>query len=249
LSRLYKLLEVRVFPLHAKEREEIGYWKSKLAAEGQLSNERYLTYYTSTFDIEPDFYAGKRILDIGCGPRGSLEWADMAAERVGLDTLVPKYLKMGAYRHKMTYVPASSEAIPFPIEHFDVVSSFNSLDHVANVEKTIAEIKRVVCPEGLFLLITEVNHRPTATEPHNLPWGISRAFMDAFNLLDEKRYEIGKIHDIYRQISIDDRFDEANPADRAGILVAKFEKKRNAIEVDRRSGEPINELHPVGRRM
>jgi ubiquinone/menaquinone biosynthesis C-methylase UbiE len=206
-SRLYKLLEVRISPLHAKEREELGYWKSRLAAEGQLSNERYLKSYTSTFDIEPDFYAGKRILDIGCGPRGSLEWADMAAERVGLDTLVPKYLKMGADRHKMTYVAASSDAIPFPAEYFEVVCSFNSLDHVANVQKTITEIKRVVCPGGLFLLITEVNHRPTASEPHKLPWDISRAFMDAFNVLDEKRYEIGRIHDIYGQISIDDRFD------------------------------------------
>lgn len=225
LSRLYKQVEVRLFSLHAKEREEIDYWKSRLAAEGKLSNERYLQSYTSTFDIEPSFYVGKRILDIGCGPRGSLEWADMAAQRVGLDTLVPKYLKMGADRHKMNYVAAPSDAIPFPAQHFDVVCAFNSLDHVAHLEKTIAEIKRVVRPGGLFLLIVEVNHRPTASEPIDLPWSISGAFMDAFNLLMEKRYEIGKNHDIYGQISINDRYNDANPANRAGILVAKFEKK------------------------
>ena len=156
----------------------------------------------------------------------------MAAERVGLDTLAPKYLKMGADRHKMTYVAASSDAIPFPAEHFDVVCAFNSLDHVAHLEKTIAEIKRVVRPGGLFLLIVEVNHRPTASEPINLPWSISQAFMDAFSLLNEKRYEIGKNHDIYRQIYIDDRFDDANRADRPGILVAKFVKRRNQPSVD-----------------
>ena len=232
LGRLYNLVEVCVLPLHAKEPEEITYWKSRLAAEGQLSNERYLYSYTSTFDIEPSFYAGKRILDIGCGPRGSLEWADMAAERVGLDTLAPKYLKMGADRHKMTYVAASSDAIPFPAEHFDVVCAFNSLDHVAHLEKTIAEIKRVVRPGGLFLLIVEVNHRPTASEPIDLPWSISQAFVDAFSLLNEKRYEIGKNHDIYRQIYIDDRFDDANRADRPGILVAKFIERRNQPSVD-----------------
>ena len=44
----------------------------------------------------------------------------MAADRVGLDILVPKYLKMGADRHKMTYVAAPSDAIPFPAQHFDV---------------------------------------------------------------------------------------------------------------------------------
>jgi SAM-dependent methyltransferase len=225
LGRLYKTVEVRLFPLHAKKREEIEYWKSRLAIEGKLSNERYLQSYTSTFDIEPSFYAGKRILDIGCGPRGSLEWADMAAERVGLDTLVPEYLKMGADRHKMTYVAAPSDAIPFPAEHFDVVCAFNSLDHVEDLEGTIAEIKRVVRPGGLFLLIVEVNHRPTASEPIDLPWSISGAFIDVFNLLMEKRYEIGKHHDIYGQISLDDRYNDANPTNRAGIVVAKFEKK------------------------
>ena len=232
LGRLYNRVELRVFPLHAKEREEITYWKTKLAAEGQLSNEHYLYSYTSTFDIEPSFYAGKRILDIGCGPRGSLEWADMAAERVGLDTLAPKYLKMGADRHKMTYVAASSDAIPFATEHFDVVCSFNSLDHVAHLEKTIAEIKRVVRPGGLFLLIVEVNHRPTASEPIDLPWSISQAFMDAFSLLNEKRYEMDKNREIYRQIYIDDRFDDANPVDRPGILVAKFKKKGTPTSTD-----------------
>lgn len=224
LSRIYNWVEARVFPLHHKERNEIAYWGSRLAAEGQLTNQRYVQSYTKTFDLEPSFYAGKRILDIGCGPRGSLEWADMAAERIGLDPLVPEYLKMGADRHKMTYVAASSDAIPFPAEYFDTVCAFNSLDHVAYLEKTIAEIKRVVRPGGLFLLITEVNHPPTATEPIDLPWSISQSFTDAFSLLDEKRYEIGN-HDIYRQISIDDRFNDANPTDRPGILLAKFRKK------------------------
>jgi ubiquinone/menaquinone biosynthesis C-methylase UbiE len=194
-SRLCNRVEACIFPLHHKERHEIAYWRSRLAAEGQLKNERYVRFYTSSFDLEPSSYAGKRILDIGCGPRGSMEWADMAAERIGLDPLVPMYLTMGADRHKMTYIAASSDAIPFPAEYFDVVCAFNSLDHVAHLEKTVAEIKRVVRPAGLFLLIAEVNHSPTATEPITLPWSVSQAFLDTFILLDEKRYEIGN-HDL-----------------------------------------------------
>ena len=224
LSRLYYRVEARLLPRHYKERTEIAYWQSRLSNEGQLSNNHYLHSYTSAFDLKPSFYAGKRILDIGCGPRGSLEWAHMAAERVGLDPLVPQYLKMGAQHHKMTYVAASSDAIPFPAGHFDVVCSLNSLDHVADLEKTVKEIKRVVRSGGLFLLITEVNHPATATEPINLPWGISETFMDAFSLLDEKRYEIGN-HDIHGQISRDARLDESNRADRPGIVLAKFEKR------------------------
>jgi ubiquinone/menaquinone biosynthesis C-methylase UbiE len=224
LSRLYSRVEARLLPRHHKERTEIAYWQSRLSAEGQLSNNHYLYSYTSAFDLKPSFYAGKRILDIGCGPRGSLEWADVAAERVGLDPLVPQYLKMGAQHHKMTYVAASSDAIPFPAGHFDVVCSLNSLDHVADFDKTVAEIKRVTRSGGLFLLVTEVNHPPTATEPIDLPWSISKTFLDAFSLLNEKRYEIGD-HNIHGQISRDALFDESNPADRPGIVLAKFEKR------------------------
>ena len=224
LSRLYSRLEAHLSPTRHKERNELAYWQSRLSTEGQLNNEHYLYSYTSAFDLKPSFYAGKRILDIGCGPRGSLEWADMAAERVGLDPLVPEYLKMGAQHHKMTYVAASSDAIPFTAGHFDVVCSLNSLDHVADLENTVAEIKRVVRSGGLFLLITEVNHPPTATEPINLPWSISESFTDVFSKVEEKRYEIGN-HNIHGQILIDDRFDESNRANRPGIVLAKFSKK------------------------
>jgi ubiquinone/menaquinone biosynthesis C-methylase UbiE len=224
LSRLYSRAEANLFPLRHKERKEVAYWQSRLSEEGRLRNHHYLESYTSPFDLKPSFYTGKRILDIGCGPRGSLEWADMATERVGLDPLVPAYLKMGADRHRMTYVAASSDAIPFAADYFDVVCSINSLDHVADVKKTISEIKRVARPGGVFLLVTEVNHEPTSTEPVKLPWNISEAFTDAFTLLAEKRYEIGN-HDIHGQILIEDWFDETNRVDRPGIVLGKFIKK------------------------
>jgi hypothetical protein len=84
---LAEAVEEHTFPVRHKERHEMEYWKSRVAAEGRLKNGHYLELYTSHFGLEPEFYRGKRILDIGCGPRGSLEWADMAAERIGLDPL------------------------------------------------------------------------------------------------------------------------------------------------------------------
>jgi ubiquinone/menaquinone biosynthesis C-methylase UbiE len=40
--------------------------------------------------------------------------------------------------HGMTYVAARSEEIPFPEGYFDVVSSFNSLDHVDDLDGPLA---------------------------------------------------------------------------------------------------------------
>src|SRR5206468_2928985 len=147
-------------------------WRSVHDVQGGLSSDHFEEFFTEHFGLMRAFYEGKRLLDIGCGPRGSLEWASMAEERVGLDPLVGSYRDLGIETHQMTYVEAHSEDVPFDDGRFDVVSSFNSLDHVDDLEPTIAEIKRVLKPGGTFLLITDVNHDPTPTEPIEFSWDI-----------------------------------------------------------------------------
>jgi SAM-dependent methyltransferase len=207
-----------------KEAAELSYWKGRKDAEGRLSNAHYEPFYTTHFGLPPAFYAGKKVLDIGCGPRGSLEWADMAAERVGLDPLAEEYLKLGAAAHKMRYVAAPSEAIPFPDAHFDVVCSFNPLDHVADLDRTVAEIARVVCPGGLFLLLTDVNHPPTVCEPISYSWDVLDRFRPFFVVLEERRYEKrGK--GMYDSIREDIPYDPGDATPRYGILSAKLQRK------------------------
>ncbi len=50
----------------------------------------------------------------------------------------------------MKYVCSGSENIPFPNNYFDIVCSFNSLDHVNDLDKSIFEIKRVIKKEVFF---------------------------------------------------------------------------------------------------
>jgi hypothetical protein len=83
---------------------EFTYWKSVWRDEvGAFKNGWYEWYYTTAVGLRKEDYVGKRVLDIRCGPRGSLEWCDRAAERVGLDPLVDRYRKFGIDKHKMSY--------------------------------------------------------------------------------------------------------------------------------------------------
>ena len=79
-----------------KHKSEVAYWRGVYRREGQLTNDHYTWFYTSYFGLGPADYTDRRVLDIGCGPRGSLEWADMASERVGLDPLVDEYQALGS---------------------------------------------------------------------------------------------------------------------------------------------------------
>ena len=169
-----------------KEKQEMKYWKQRKEVEGDFSNVHFTDFYTVHFGLDFDFYKEKKILDIGCGPRGSLEWADMTKERIGLDPLADEYLELSGGLHKMEYVSAPSENIPYKTNHFDVVTSFNSIDHVENLNKTIDEIKRVLKPGGLFLLLTELNHDPTICEPQSITWDITEQFLPEFEIIDEK---------------------------------------------------------------
>lgn len=153
---------------HWKEVAELLYWKRTAKAEGVLSNAHYAHFYTTHFGLSDANYAGKTVLDIGCGPRGSLEWATMAARRIGVDPLANDYLRLGARNHAMEYIAAPCEAIPLDAGSCDIVCAFNSLDHVVDPTAAIAEIKRVTRRGGLFLLLVEVNHAPTVCEPHEL---------------------------------------------------------------------------------
>jgi ubiquinone/menaquinone biosynthesis C-methylase UbiE len=214
-----------MLPEAFKEHHELSFWRKKYDREhGKLGNQHYERFYTSFFGLDREFYRGKRIIDIGCGPRGSLEWADMAAERIGLDSLANEYKKLGADKHWMTYVDAGAEAIPFPAAHFDAAFAFNSLDHVRDLDRVIAEIKRIAKPGGLFLLITEIGHEPTATEPQSFSFEIIDRFAPEFSAEWTEAYEI-ESSQVYRSIEDGKIYDRANSAPRPALLCAKFTRQ------------------------
>ncbi len=88
----------------------------------------------------------------------------------------------------MEYLEAPSEQIPLPDASCDIVCSFNSLDHVADVDRTLAEIKRVTRAGGRFLLLVEINHAPTDCEPHTLGPDIINRLEPEFSCEDLKVY-------------------------------------------------------------
>lgn len=206
-----------------KRRAELGYWKLQQAKDGRLSSDHYEYFFTDHFRLNADDYAGKRVLDIGCGPRGSLDWAAMVERGVGLDPLVTQYADLGIDDSAMEYVNGRAEDIPFPDGHFDIVTSFNSLDHVDDLEASVREIKRVTAPGGHFLLITDVNHEPTVTEPVSYGWDVVDAFSPEFELQwrDEREKSEGGV---YPSAKYGREYDFTDDTKRYGVLSAKFEK-------------------------
>jgi SAM-dependent methyltransferase len=213
-----------------KEYHELRYWRGVTRPiahdRAKLEHERahYEFFFTSFFGLSADDYADGAVLDIGCGPCGSLEWATGARERVGLDPLADRYRRLAEDKQVMAYCAASSEAIPFPDGHFDCVSTFNSLDHVDDVAATIREIKRVTAPAGRILLIVEIGHAPTPTEPHWLDESVVGKFAPEFAPVGVRLFGVRDDHNLYASLKRGVPYIEGKP----GVLAARLERARPA---------------------
>jgi 2-polyprenyl-6-hydroxyphenyl methylase/3-demethylubiquinone-9 3-methyltransferase len=104
-------------------------------------------------------WQGVRVLDVGCGGGFASE---ALARRGGLVTgvdIAEKALEV-ARRHALLeglsieYLAARAENLPFESGTFDVVTCFDVLEHVPNVENVVREVRRVLRPGGVFLFDT-----------------------------------------------------------------------------------------------
>lgn len=202
-----------------KEYSEYGFWLYKKLTTKELNNNHYEFFYTQYFNLNKDFYKNKKVLDIGCGPRGSLEWADNALERIGIDPLAEKYKKLQHSSHEMHYVNAYAEKMPFYNDYFDIVCSFNSLDHVDDLQAVCKEIKRVLKPGGLLLIIVDIHNTPTITEPQTTKWSIISDYFKTFEVLQLKKLKAIKRGKIYTNVRLNTAIAEN---EKSGILTAKL---------------------------
>jgi SAM-dependent methyltransferase len=184
--------------LRIKSEAELSYWRGRRDSEhGTLGRPLGAeSLFCDRFGLDRGFYEGKRVLDIGCGPRGSLEWADMAAERIGIDPLVPEYRELGIEQHAMSYVTGAAERMPFEAGRFDVISTLNSLDHVDDLEAAVDELTRVAASGATWLVVVEADAAPTATEPQTIPWNLLDG-LEGWRVETIQRFALDADHDIY----------------------------------------------------
>ena len=114
------------------------------------------------------FLDGKVVADFGCGPRGSLCWADSACERIGIDVLARAYKRFGTHDHNMRYVSCSEREIPLPSNSVDVLFTVCAMHYCKDLAAIGREMVRILAEDGILIASFNLDEPPNEYAPHTL---------------------------------------------------------------------------------
>jgi SAM-dependent methyltransferase len=131
----------------------------------QLQHEHFHRYL---FALQ--FCRGKHVLDVACGEGyGSAILASVASGVVGVDASAETIAHAAtAYPNAdVQFIHAQATEIPLPDASFDVVVSFETLEHMDEHEAFVQEAHRVLREGGLLLLSTPDRSQYLVDDPPN----------------------------------------------------------------------------------
>ena len=135
----------------------------------------------------------KRVLDLACGEGyGSYLLAKTATSVMGIDIdeTAIKHARNKYIKRNLEFRVGSITDIPIDGERlFDVAICFEALEHIEDHQKLLSEVKRLLTPEGVFIVSTP-NKTVYSDEPQfNNPFHVHELYFDEFRELLEQYFK------------------------------------------------------------
>jgi len=128
--------------------------------------------HLAAYQFARPFVQGMRVLDYGCGSGyGAALVADGASQVFAVDVAEDAigYARQHYARPNLTFqVAPAGSALSLPDASVDVVLSFQVIEHVADVDQYLSEIRRVLDASGCALIVTP--DRRNRLFPLQRPW-------------------------------------------------------------------------------
>lgn len=138
-----------------------------------------------------DFVAGKRVLDVACGEGyGSMMLAESAAAVVGVDVSgdAIEHAKQRYGQANLTFMRGDAAALELPSAAFDVVVSFETIEHLVAQEAMLDGIKRVLAPDGLLIISSPNKKVYSDLAGHHNEFHVKELYFDEFDELLKSRF-------------------------------------------------------------
>ena len=135
---------------------------------------RYVIYlmHAASYRFAEKYCQGQKVLDFGCGSGYGAETIAKCAKEVhavDVSTEAVEYARKKYARENLHFLRIQpEERLPFSDNSFDVVLSFQVIEHVENDANYMAEAERVLKDDGIFIVITP--DRKKRLFPGQRPW-------------------------------------------------------------------------------
>jgi ubiquinone/menaquinone biosynthesis C-methylase UbiE len=181
---------------------------------------------------------GEMLLDLGSGYGGrSVEFNQLSgAHVVGIDIFTEATRPALSFARSMgarevSFVTGKGEHLPFADASFDMVLSYDVLEHVESPADTLCEVMRVLKPGGRMLAVFPPFYHPTGA---HLEGYVSR--LPYANLIFSSKVLITAIDEILRERGDEFRPQSLRPTDRLyalnGITIRRFKKILKGTEFE-----------------
>ena len=168
----------------------------------ESTGERYLPWleeasigyeHLHRYAYATQFVQNKRVLDLACGEGyGSYLLAKTAKSVVGIDidNNSIKHARNKYLKQNLEFRVGSITEIPIDGERlFDVAICFEALEHIEDHQKLLSEAKRLLTPEGVFIVSTPNKTVYTDESQFNNPFHVHELYFDEFRELFEKYFK------------------------------------------------------------
>ena len=134
--------------------------------------------------------AGKSVLDVASGEGyGSALMATVASSVNGVDVsgaAIEHAAQVYADHHNLQFTEGSCAKLPFADANFDVVVSFETIEHIFEQEEFLHEIKRVLKPSGLLII----------SSPNRAEYSDRRGYQNEFHVKELDRAELAALIEV-----------------------------------------------------
>ncbi len=149
-----------------------------------------------------ELVAGKRVLDIACGEGyGTALLSGKAKKITGVD-IDKRSIDAASQKYKspnVEFLTGSVEKIPGAGNQFDVVVSFETIEHISDHEVMLSEIKRVLNSDGLLIISTPNKKNYTDSAATKNPFHVKELYEQEFRSLIQQHF--AHVRFLYQQIS------------------------------------------------
>ncbi len=134
-----------------------------------------------------EFVKDKKVLDLACGEGyGSYMLAEVANEVIGVDISEStiKHASIKYLTDNLKFIKGSMTEVTIEGEKvFDVIICFEALEHIEEHDKVMAEIKRMLKNDGIFIVSTPNKHFYLDLTNCKNPWHKKELYLDEFEVL------------------------------------------------------------------